>query len=87
MINNVSSFIGGNSGISSLNIFNQVDKTGKNNSLSDIEKRFMNNLDDIKAADKDKNNIISLKELQNFDSKTNFARMITELMEGFVSKI
>ena len=30
---------------------------------------FMNNLDDIKAADADGNNIISLWELQNFEGK------------------
>ena len=44
---------------------------------------FMNNLNDIKAADIDKNNIISLSELQNFEGKTEYAQTILELMEKF----
>ena len=44
---------------------------------------FMNNLDDIKAADADGNNIISLWELQNFEGKTEFAQTILELMEQY----
>ena len=46
----------------------------------------MNTFDDIKAADANKDNIISLKELQSFDSKTDFARTIMELMENFASQ-
>ena len=42
---------------------------------------FMNNLDDIKAADADGNNIISLWELQNFEGKTEFAQTVLKIME------
>ena len=44
---------------------------------------FMNNLDDIKAADADGNNIISLWELQNFEDKTEFAQAVLEIMEKY----
>ena len=42
---------------------------------------FKNNLDDIKAADADGNNIISLWELQNFEGKTEFAQTVLKIME------
>lgn len=44
---------------------------------------FMNNLNDIKAADADGNNIISLEELRNFEGKTQFAQTILEIMEKY----
>ena len=44
---------------------------------------FMNNLNDIKAADADRNNIISLEELKNFEGKTEFAQTILEIMEKY----
>ena len=43
----------------------------------------MNNLDDIKAADADGNNIISLWEIQNFEGKTEFAQTVLEIMEKY----
>ena len=44
---------------------------------------FVNNLDDIKAADADSNNIISLNELKNFEGKTEFAQTVLELMKKY----
>ena len=44
---------------------------------------FMNNLNDIKAADADGNNIISLNELRNLEGKTEFAQIILEMMEKY----
>ena len=43
----------------------------------------INNLDDLKAADKDKNNILSLNELRAFENRTEFAQSVLELMEKF----
>ena len=50
---------------------------------TEYSEEFMNNLNDIKAADADSNNIISLWELQNFEGKTEFAQTILELMEQY----
>lgn len=49
----------------------------------EVSTEFMNNLNDIKAADTDGNNILSLSELQNFEGKTEFAQTIMELMEKY----
>lgn len=51
--------------------------------IEEPPQEFMNNLDDIKAADTDGNNIISLYELQNFEGKTEFAQSILEIMQDF----
>lgn len=43
----------------------------------------MRNLDDLKAADTNHDNILSLSELQHFENKTEFAKGIMEMMERF----
>ncbi len=48
-----------------------------------FSEEFMNNLDDIKAADADGNNIISLNELRNLEGKTEFAQTVLEIMEKY----
>jgi len=42
---------------------------------------FMNRFDEIKAADKNKDNVISLNELKNYDCKTEFAKNLLNTME------
>ena len=51
--------------------------------ITEFPEEFMNNLNDIKAADADGNNIISLEELRNFEGKTEFAQTILEIMEKY----
>lgn len=43
----------------------------------------MNNLDDLRQADKDGNGILSLKELKNCKDKTEFTKLVEEAMEKF----
>ena len=90
MINNLSLNMGYNKSPYMILPLDKVNSNGmkvESTSFESNQNTFkMNTLDDIKAADTDKNNIITLKELQNFDSKTDFARMIMELMESFASK-
>ena len=42
---------------------------------------FMDRFDEIKAADKNKDNVISLNELKNYDCKTEFAKNLINTME------
>ena len=49
--------------------------------ITDFPKEFMDNLNDIKAADSDRNNVISLEELRNLEEKTKFTQTILEIME------
>ena len=51
--------------------------------IKEFSAEFMNNLNDIKSADTDGNNILSLSELQNFEGKTEFAQTIMEMMETY----
>ena len=51
--------------------------------ITEYPDEFMNNLNDIKAADIDGNNIISLNELKNFEGKTEFAQTVLEMMEKY----
>ena len=51
--------------------------------ITEYPEEFMDNLNDIKAADSDRDNIISLNELKNFEGKTEFAQTILEMMEKY----
>lgn len=51
--------------------------------ITEFPDEFMNNLNSIKAADSDGNNIISFNELQNLEEKTEFAQTILEIMEKY----
>lgn len=51
--------------------------------ITEFPEEFMDNLNDIKAADANKDNIISLNELKNFEGKTEFAQTILEIMEKY----
>ena len=51
--------------------------------ITEYPEEFMDNLNDIKAADANKDNIISLNELKNFEGKTEFAQTILEMMEKY----
>jgi len=51
--------------------------------IKEPTQELMNNLDDIKKADADGNNIVSLYELKNLEGKTEFAQTILEMMEKF----
>jgi len=71
-------------------IIMQLNKTTENGltvksstPTTEFSNEFMNNLNDIKAADTDGNNIISLRELENFEGKTEFAQTILEMMEKY----
>ena len=52
-------------------------------SITEYPEEFMDNLNDIKAADANRDNIISLNELKNFEGKTEFAQTILEMMEKY----
>ena len=51
--------------------------------ITEYPEEFMDNLNDIKAADANRDNIISLNELKNFEGKTEFAQIILEMMEKY----
>ena len=51
--------------------------------ITEYPEEFMDNLNDIKAADANRDNIISLNELKNFEGKTEFAQTILEMMEKY----
>ena len=51
--------------------------------ITEYPEEFMDNLNDIKAADTNRDNIISLNELKNFEGKTEFAQTILEMMEKY----
>lgn len=51
--------------------------------ITEYLEKFMNNLNDIKVADVNRENIISLNELKNFEGKTEFAQTIIEMMEKY----
>ena len=51
--------------------------------ITEYPEEFMDNLNDIKAADANRDNIISLNELKNFEGKTEFAQTILEIMEKY----
>ena len=51
--------------------------------ITEFPEEFMDNLNNIKAADANKDNIISLNELKNFEGKTEFAQTILEIMEKY----
>ena len=53
------------------------------NPTTEFPEEFMNNINDIKEADADGNNIISLNELQGFEGKTEFAQTLLEIMEKY----
>ena len=47
-------------------------------------KEIINNLDDLRACDINHDNVLSLNELKNIKTKSEFAQTIMELMENFV---
>ena len=51
--------------------------------ITEYPEEFMDNLNDINAADANRDNIISLNELKNFEGKTEFAQIILEMMEKY----
>ena len=51
--------------------------------ITEYPEEFMDNLNDVKAADANRDNIISLNELKNFEGKTEFAQTILEIMEKY----
>ena len=51
--------------------------------ITEYSEEFMDNLNDIKVADANRDNIISLNELKNFEGKTEFAQIILEMMEKY----
>ena len=48
---------------------------------------FMNKLKEIKSADINRNNILTLTELRNFKAQTEFSKTILNLMELYAQKI
>lgn len=52
--------------------------------IPEPSKEIMNNLDDLRACDTNHDSILSLNELKNIKTKSEFAQTIMELMENFV---
>ena len=46
-------------------------------------KTLLDNLDELRKADKNQDNILSLNELKDFESRTEFMQTILESMENF----
>ena len=44
---------------------------------------LLDNLDELRKADKNQDNILSLNELKDFESRTEFMQTILESMENF----
>ena len=67
---------------------NRVNESGlmvkSTHDIPEPPEEIMNNLDDLRACDANHDGVLSLNELKNIKTKSEFAQTIMELMENFV---
>lgn len=89
MTSNISFNMGYNNNPYMILPLNRVSESGmkvvSSTPIPEPPEEIMNNLDDLKACDANKDNILSLDELRNNGEKTEFAQTMLELMQNFAN--